>query len=280
MDLREAAAANGRLAGVALLTGLAVLGLGSRPVEASSGPTSLTVLIGLALPCALLTILAAMRLPRSRTGKTGAVRPRLPLRWGFTTLVLLGMLLLAVTAAALTTRLTGKTLTVTGQASPPTAPSAAAPTPSAASDPRWLTLAIGMLLTLLVVAAFAVRRRAGTNQTPPAATEPAAPSVPAHRTPSAVVGRRATPRTAIIRCYAAMEGALATVPAVAPHAADSPSEVLDRALAAKALRSPEVWRLVELFDEARFSPHRMTEPERQEAEAALQLVLDELRSGR
>src|SRR5437773_834049 len=79
------------------------------------------------------------------------------------------------------------------------------------------------------------------------------------------------PRTAIIHCYAAMEGALGGVPGAAPHPADSPTEVLDRATATGAVRSPSAWRLVELFDEARFSTHRMTEPDRAAAESTLRL---------
>jgi len=71
-----------------------------------------------------------------------------------------------------------------------------------------------------------------------------------------------------------------TVPAATPHAADSPTEVLDRAVSAGTIRSPGAWRLVELFDEARFSPHPMTEANRAQAANALKRILDELRGRR
>jgi hypothetical protein len=82
--------------------------------------------------------------------------------------------------------------------------------------------------------------------------------------------------SAIVRCYAAMEDALAGHPEVAPRPADSPSEVVSRASASGVLRTPAAWRLVELFDEARFSPHTMTPHDRAEAESLLRAVLAEL----
>jgi hypothetical protein len=42
------------------------------------------------------------------------------------------------------------------------------------------------------------------------------------------------------------------------------------------VRSPGAWRLVELFDEARFSRHPMTARDRADAEQALRLIRDEL----
>lgn len=86
------------------------------------------------------------------------------------------------------------------------------------------------------------------------------------------------PREAIIACYAAMEGELARVPGAAPQTFDTPTEVLARAVDHQALHADNAARLVELFAEARFSPHVMNESHRQAAVRALQLVLTELRS--
>jgi hypothetical protein len=86
------------------------------------------------------------------------------------------------------------------------------------------------------------------------------------------------PREAIIACYAAMERELATVPEAVPQDCDTPTEVLARAVEHQALHADSAPRLVELFEEARFSPHVMTEQHRESAVQALRLVLADLRS--
>jgi multisubunit Na+/H+ antiporter MnhC subunit len=86
------------------------------------------------------------------------------------------------------------------------------------------------------------------------------------------------PRKAIIACYAAMEGELSNVPDVMPQDFDTASEVLARAVAHRALGPGSATQLVDLFDEARFSPHVMTEAHRDVAVRVLQQVLGELRS--
>jgi hypothetical protein len=86
------------------------------------------------------------------------------------------------------------------------------------------------------------------------------------------------PREAIIACYAAMERELENSPEVIPRESDTPSEVLARAVEHGALRADSATELVDLFEEARFSPHVMTEEHRETAVRVLRLVLDELRS--
>ncbi|WP_142308636.1 DUF4129 domain-containing protein, partial [Mycobacterium interjectum] len=86
------------------------------------------------------------------------------------------------------------------------------------------------------------------------------------------------PRQAIIACYAAMERELANVPGAAPQDFDTPTEVLVRAVEHHALRADNAERLVNLFEEARFSPHVMNEEHREMAVNVLRLVLAELRS--
>jgi hypothetical protein len=88
------------------------------------------------------------------------------------------------------------------------------------------------------------------------------------------------PREAIIACYAAMEQALAEAPGAVPQASDTPSEVLARAVGNRTISTASAAALVDLFAEARFSRHTMTEDHRDEAEQALRAVLTELRSGR
>lgn len=86
------------------------------------------------------------------------------------------------------------------------------------------------------------------------------------------------PRKAIIACYAAMERELALLPDAAPRDFDTASEVLARAVDQRALAPDSATRLVDLFDEARFSPHVMDEGHRDAAVAVLTHVLGELRS--
>ena len=86
------------------------------------------------------------------------------------------------------------------------------------------------------------------------------------------------PREAIIACYAAMERELENAPEVVPRESDTPSEVLARAVEHRALRADSATELVDLFEEARFSPHVMTEEHREIAVRVLRLVLAELRS--
>ena len=86
------------------------------------------------------------------------------------------------------------------------------------------------------------------------------------------------PREAIISCYAAMERELANVPGAAPQDFDTPTEVLVRAVEHQALQADNAVQLVNLFEEARFSPHVMTEGHREVAVGVLRLVLAELRS--
>lgn len=85
------------------------------------------------------------------------------------------------------------------------------------------------------------------------------------------------PRAAIIACYVAMERELARVPGAAPQEFDTASEVLARAVDQHALRPGTATQLVDLFDEARFSPHVMNEGHRATAVGVLQQALSEMR---
>jgi len=93
-----------------------------------------------------------------------------------------------------------------------------------------------------------------------------------------MVDLRREPREAIIACYAAMERELANVPGAAPRDFDTATEVLARAVERHALHADNAIQLVNLFAEARFSPHVMNEGHREVAVRVLQLVLDELGS--
>jgi hypothetical protein len=82
-------------------------------------------------------------------------------------------------------------------------------------------------------------------------------------------------RAAIIACYVAMERRLADRGA-ARGAADTPDELLARAVAAGAVRGDAAGRLTALFYEARFSTHPLGAGQRDAASAALDELAEEL----
>jgi hypothetical protein len=132
----------------------------------------------------------------------------------------------------------------------------------------------------------------GTRRRPhPAATTPSDPGQQPESAPGSESLVRAAevglaevgdlsrePRRAIIACYAAMERELSLLPDAAPREFDTASEVLARAVDHHALAPDSATQLVDLFDEARFSPHVMDEGHRDVAVAVLTQVLGELRS--
>jgi hypothetical protein len=75
-------------------------------------------------------------------------------------------------------------------------------------------------------------------------------------------------RAAIIGCYVAMEASLAEAGA-ARGAAETPDELLDRAVGAGLVDAAPAGRLTALFYEARYSTHPMPQARRDEAEQAL-----------
>src|ERR1700761_991859 len=83
-------------------------------------------------------------------------------------------------------------------------------------------------------------------------------------------------RAAIIACYVAMEKSLARNGA-ARTAADTPDELLARATAEGIVHGTAAGRLTGLFYEARFSRHRLTGADREEADRALDELASELR---
>jgi disulfide bond formation protein DsbB len=185
----------------------------------------------------------------------------------------------------------------------PTPPPTSTVTPDSASQPaaqpqperprsdtyRLLLGATAVLLVMMVVATVVTALRNRSTLPPVALTgrpEGAESQVPeplalaAERGLAEVANPALEPREAIIACYAAMEQALAEAPGAVPQASDTPSEVLARAVGNRTISTASAAALVDLFAEARFSRHTMTEDHRDEAEQALRAVLTELRSGR
>ncbi|MCW1959698.1 MAG: DUF4129 domain-containing protein [Mycobacterium sp.] len=186
---------------------------------------------------------------------------------------------------------------LTEQAAPPTtaapADDPAGPTRAVRRDKphsdtyRLLAGATGVLVMMMAVSTVvaAVRNRstlppvvltAGPPPTSPPQVQPLA--VAAERGLAEVANLALDPRAAIIACYAAMERALADAPGAVPQASDTPSEVLARAVGNRTISTRSAAALVDLFAEARFSRHTMTEEHREQAQQALRSVLDEVRA--
>jgi hypothetical protein len=153
-------------------------------------------------------------------------------------------------------------------------------------------LATTIPLLLLIVAGTVIMARRQRAATPPAlgreVGEDESPSEPkrseslaraAERGLAEIADRSREPREAIIACYAAMERELANVPGAVPQEFDTATEVLARAVDHHALHAENAAQLVNLFAEARFSPHVMNEGHREAAVRALRVVLDELGVG-
>jgi Domain of unknown function (DUF4129) len=236
------------------------------------------------------------RLPTSPGGVTG--RPS----WRFT-LIALGLIIAWLVLVLLLMR-----VGVLGPVEPPSSgpPTVADPTttppgdtetePPPSSPPEPGTNVIGYLvppmlifmILIVVGTAIASRRQRRSVQPYPVdadATEaPASPAAAESLARAAELGLAEIgdlsrePREAIIACYAVMERELTRVPGAVPQDCDTPTEVLARAVDRHALHSDSATQLVELFEEARFSPHVMNEGHRDVAVGVLRLVLAELRS--
>jgi Domain of unknown function (DUF4129) len=272
-----------------------------------SNPAALAVVV--VMLCAAVAIIGfaiivRMRDRRPRRPPAGALsrspsavgRPT----WRFA-LILLGMVIGCLLLVLLLTRLGGPT--EQPASAPPAAPETSAPASDTAprpapadSEPESDTNLVGYLvppmLVLMVLVimgtAIASRRRGSGEVQYPVDND-------AHEHPTQTAGvtlARAAeiglaeigdltrePREAIIACYAAMERELTRVPGAVPQDCDTPSEVLARAVDNRALRADSATELVELFEEARFSPHVMTEGHRDAAVRVLERVLAELPDG-
>lgn len=178
---------------------------------------------------------------------------------------------------------------VSPSAPPPDAPAApddGSAGPGRGTEGSAFDLLMGTAVALLVisvVATLTARRRRPAAIPAPAESVASVPLPPApdlaraaERGLAEVGDRSRDPREAIIACYVAMEQELEKSPGTVPQASDTPAEVLARAVARRAVHAGSAAQLVDLFEEARFSPHVMNEGHRDDAVRALQVVQREL----
>ena len=275
-----------RLAGAVILLVLAALGSAARGVThlsttgmLAAGADPVTFIAGAAFVAAaclvlagVLVLLISRRRRRRDDGFARTLEPVAP--WWVRALVTLAALvLIALPVAAIVVMLRGRHGQRVAPLLPlrPVVPRLTGPV--AAPGQTGTAFLLGAVAAVLAVAVLVVtalwlrhRRRAGSApHGQAAAPSPLADAVAAG---SAALGATAGAREAIIACYAAMEGSLAT--AGSPRrAADTPEELLNRAEGDGTIRTPAARRLTALFREARFSPHRLADAQRRAAMAAL-----------
>ncbi|MGC2652629.1 MAG: DUF4129 domain-containing protein [Mycobacterium sp.] len=259
-------------------------------------------LLAVSLAVIVIAVISRLRQPRAAGPAVGslsdglggnAVRPS----WRVLLIglaLMTGWLLLVALATHLLQRGVGAQVSTTGPSTLPSAAHVTAAPPSAAPKAQpdtgghvlpYLAASTVVLLVVLVGATLVASRKrpqevvAVADDGAPASASPLEPKSlarAAERGLAEIGDLSLEPREAIIACYAAMERELAQIPGSAPQAFDTPTEVLARAVAHRSLSTENAVQLVNLFAEARFSPHVMNEQHREIAVNALQVVLVEL----
>ncbi|MCG5432829.1 DUF4129 domain-containing protein [Mycobacterium sp. MYCO198283] len=271
----------------------------ARADDSAAAPIVIVAILGLGLTVLGIAVVVRLRAgravaPAARALPTGVGGQRARPTWRFWLAVAVSVLVWLLVVALLN-RLEfdgpddGGSSGMRGgdPAGAPGAPRSPTEQPGERPDPLPL-LALATMLMLFLVAAGSVassRRRPSDAASPTPVTTPEASPASHSLARAAELGLaeitdlEREPRDAIIACYAAMERELARVPGAVPQEYDTPTEVLARAVQQRALRADSAATLVELFAEARFSPHVMTEEHRQVAVSVLGQVLDELHTG-
>jgi hypothetical protein len=146
-------------------------------------------------------------------------------------------------------------------------------------DPILYGLLIAVLVAAVVISiwwAARLRQPAAPARIPGDLAEDSAGLRDAVESGRAALAGLDDARAAIIACYLAMEHSLAER-GTARAAADTPDELLARAVATGIARGPAARRLTVLFYEARFSSHPLGSDQREAASGALDELAAELR---
>ena len=293
--LRGAGGAAGRLAVVMALLVLAGLGARAREVtrlpaagmvRASAGPvTTVFGVLLVAAACMVLAGVVVLLAGRRRRRDDDELRPvPVPVgtRWqrALALLAALTMLALPVAAAvvAVRSRHGGARAVLHPAPVVPVMPHVRSPEPVPVPGGTTGVALLAVALAVVTAAAAIALWRSGRHRASAAQQGPGAkpsPLAAAVAAGSSALERSPGAREAIIACYAAMEEALAA--AGSPRrAADTPEELLERAVGDGVVRTPAARRLTTLFREARFSRHDLADAQRHDARAALDEISGDL----
>jgi len=263
------------LAILLLLLAIAGIRAAGPPVRMDIAARPVVIVTGCVLEAVLAGLLVALRWrSRAASGPAARLRPLL------SAAIVTGLIAIPLaTVVVLLARVARRPFPLPRNARP--APRSATPpghhplhaTP-AVPDLRYL-LIVALAVAILVAAIVIWRGHRNRGDLGGQVTDPddADGGTPAELARAVDSGRMALrdlddARTAIIRCYLAMEGSLAGAGAVRGMA-ETPDELLGRAVAAGLVHAGPAGRLTALFYEARFSTHPMPLSRREQAEQAL-----------
>lgn len=226
------------------------------------------------------------------------------MRWGAWAIGLVAALTLVLAVVVTTSETTPlvdvgsrptSTPTVTGEVQPSQPSTSASPPPSPRAVPRRMSTAASVVVYVVLVlfALFLLWLIVGAMRAEPRRTRDrvveftpseldALDAASARRLAGVVKDQLSAlqsgqPRNAVVACWLALEHAVAEV-GVAAKAAETSAEFTQRILAAFELDDEAVHRLSELYREARFSNHPITERHRLAATAALERLRQQLDS--
>lgn len=270
--------------------------------QATGNPASLALIVGLlsvSLAIMVIALIARLKDPRMAApshgppeslGRSGTGRPSWRVLLIGLAVIIAWLLMVFVLTRLLHHGISGQVSSTQSTSTAAPGKHTAPPQPPADTNGKVLgylgastVLLLVMLLAATVVTARKRRRivRSGVitddgnrPPAPPSSSESLARA--AEKGLAEIEDLSREPREAIIACYAAMERELAQIPGSVPQDFDTATEVLARAVEHHALHADNATQLVDLFAEARFSPHVMNEKHREVAVQVLQLVLAEL----
>jgi hypothetical protein len=288
-----------RLLPLGLLVVLVIVGLrGAMPAPGWTGPLkAYGIVIGIALEVLFATAFIVLRARDAAARRAAAARPYTaeekdiepPEALRFTLKYVLGLAMLAigvVLVSDLHLHFFKKPIAL--PAPPPRPKGLPTPPPQPGGGGGGFDIPLGPilygLLVVALVAAVAIsiwwsmklRRPAAPLVIEDVSTEELREAVAEGRAALAGIDDA---RAAIIACYVAMERSLAERGA-ARAAADTPDELLARAVAGGVIRGAAAGRLTALFYEARFSTHPLDRTQRDAASGALDELAGELAARR
>ncbi|MGH8970917.1 MAG: DUF4129 domain-containing protein [Actinomycetes bacterium] len=243
----------------------------------------LLALVGVALVLVVVRLLVRMVRRRRRPPDTELAGAEIAPRWF--ELVLAGLLVVLALAGVVAIAYTFLNRDVDRSTDGSAGDGGGGPT--GVADDRLWALVVGLLLVVAAGAVLAVLARLRSAQPEPEETPPAQRRLdPADEAvldealvaAGAALDAHDDVRAAIIAAWTTMTATLARRGATA-RSSDTPTELLDRAVASGLVPPAAARELTELFREARFSTHPLPAAARDRAEAALARVRAELGVG-